>query len=396
MSVCKLYQNKSNLFKFPLLLSVLPLIENLNGGNRKLLSCFHNLLLIPLRTKIKRVELKFELSEGNLCNHFQPFYNSPNQTLNQQLKFKKIMRKFKFPLIAAFFAGLFTLALLSCKKEKSDPSLTSDAAKKTRMDAPVLACGIATTASIEIKVTAGASGAPAGFSVQWITAAALASGPDGVAGTSDDNTWPSSDAIGLCKASFSGNASGFYYSLAAGQTATVRIGDILYDNPGASTNCSDALVCGTAYVFRAFAHANSALTRSDFTANLNCSTASCPTDACSLSQGYWFNNASVHAWPGSISFGSCTYDEASGRALKVLYKAGGVVMQSFLQASAIKLSYYGNEAAIPAVVKADLDILEAFLGTLPCLSTGSPLPSATSPEATAAAARISTWIDAHH
>ena len=306
------------------------------------------------------------------------------------------MKRFKFPLAALLFAGLFTMAFLSCKKEKNDPSLTSDAAKKTKMDVPTITCGISTTASIEIKVTAGATGAPAGFSVQWLTAAAYALGADGVAGTADDNSWPSSDAIGICKASFSGNANRAFYNLAPGGVSTVRIGDILYDNPGASTTCPDQLACGTAYVFRVFAHANSTLNRSDFTANLSCSTSPCPTDACSFSQGYFFNNASVHAWPGSITFGSCTYDEATGRALKVAFKAGGVVMQSFLQASAIKLSFYGNEAAIPASVQADVDILNAFLATLPCLSTASALPTATSPEATAAAQRISDWVDAHH
>ena len=306
------------------------------------------------------------------------------------------MKKLKFPLVAFLFAGLFMMAFLSCKKEKNDPSLTSDAARKTKMDAPTITCGISTTASIEIKITAGASGAPAGFSVQWLTAAAYALGADGIAGTADDNSWPASDAAGLCKASFSGNANGAFYNLAAGQTSTVRIGDILYDNPGASTNCSDQLACGTAYVFRVFAHANSTLTRSDFTANLSCSTSACPTDACSFSQGYYFNNGSVHAWPGSVTFGACTYDEANGCAIKVTFNAGGVVMQSFLQASAIKLSFYGNATAIPPSVQADVDILDAFLATLPCLSTASSLPTATSPEATAAAKRISDWIDAHH
>ena len=97
------------------------------------------------------------------------------------------MKRFKFPLAALLFAGLFTMAFLSCKKEKNDPSLTSDAAKKTKMDVPTITCGISTTASIEIKVTAGATGAPAGFSVQWLTAAAYALGADGVAGTADDN-----------------------------------------------------------------------------------------------------------------------------------------------------------------------------------------------------------------
>jgi hypothetical protein len=69
-------------------------------------------------------------------------------------------------------------------------------------------------------------------------------------------------------------------------------------------------------------------------------------------------------------------------------------MQSFLQAAAIKLSFFG--ASIPADVQADLDIVDAFLATLPCLSGASALPSATNADASAAAKRISDWIALHH
>src|SRR5215212_5756389 len=90
------------------------------------------------------------------------------------------------------------------------------AGKKTKIDTPTISCAGSTQASINIQVTApsgaNATGLPAGFSIQWITAEAYAAGPDGVPGTADDNSWPASDG-NLCKASFSGNANLSRYNL---------------------------------------------------------------------------------------------------------------------------------------------------------------------------------------
>src|SRR4029450_1367764 len=98
------------------------------------------------------------------------------------------------------------------------------------------------------------------------------------------NMWPTtSDCVpgvdprcpaSFCKASFSGNAFGSRYNLAANACITVNLGEFLFDN-GASTTCPNALQCGTCYVFRAFAHADSNKNRSDFTGNLQCSTLDC-------------------------------------------------------------------------------------------------------------------------
>src|SRR4051812_41729012 len=88
------------------------------------------------------------------------------------------------------------------------------AGKTGTMSTPVLSCGTVSEVSINILACAGATGAPAGFSLQWVTAAQLANGPDGIAGTADDNTWPASESLDLCKGSFSGNANGSRYNLA--------------------------------------------------------------------------------------------------------------------------------------------------------------------------------------
>src|SRR5258708_25762328 len=148
--------------------------------------------------------------------------------------------------------------------------------KITKMDTPTIDCASGTTqTSIFITVTGGLNtGAPAGFTLQWQTAADYAT-----------NGWLNSATI--CDGSFSGNANVSRYYLLAGQSVTVSIGEFLFDN-GASTNCgATALVCGTDYVFRVFAHANSTLNRSDFSLNKTCRTLDCRQDGvCTFTQGY--------------------------------------------------------------------------------------------------------------
>jgi hypothetical protein len=155
------------------------------------------------------------------------------------------------------------------------------AGKKTKVDTPVLSCGDSTQTSINIQVCApsgtGATGDPAGFSLQWETVADFLA----------NNGWYLSEDDRLCKGSFSGNANLSRYNLAPGECVTVDVGEFLFDN-GASTNCLGELTCGTSYVFHAFNHATSKLNRSDFTGDLSCSTLACDSDvSCTLSQGYW-------------------------------------------------------------------------------------------------------------
>src|SRR4030095_13437996 len=82
-------------------------------------------------------------------------------------------------------------------------------AKPSKMSTPTITCGTASKVSIQITSPAGATGAPAGFSLQWMILA------DFVA---NGNVWPSSDSGTLCHASFSGNASSSRYNLAAGES----------------------------------------------------------------------------------------------------------------------------------------------------------------------------------
>ncbi|HEV8368365.1 MAG TPA: hypothetical protein VGQ39_10485 [Pyrinomonadaceae bacterium] len=186
------------------------------------------------------------------------------------------------------------------------------AAGKPAMSTPIIACGGSGQDYIDINVTAGSpTGAPAGFTIQWQTA-----GDYEQFGWPADSTCPPDEngvptcGESLCKASFSGNAASSNYTLAAGQSVTVRIGNLLMGN-GVSTDCPEApLLCGHNYVFRTFAHASSNNQRSAFTGNLTCATTECPVDCDPnvKSVDFWKTHSTFctgegcqeDAWPPSV------------------------------------------------------------------------------------------------
>ena len=164
-------------------------------------------------------------------------------------------------------------------------------ARKGKYDAPTITCESSTENTITIRITAGATGAPAGFSVHWVTCDQYAKGPDGTAGTTDDNSFGSGTQN--CAASFSGNANGTRWNLGPNEFETVVIGGLNDADPGVSFSCNDPLTCDTCYAFRTFAHASSSANRSDFSATTQCTTAACEPKGfedgafCTRSQGYY-------------------------------------------------------------------------------------------------------------
>jgi hypothetical protein len=181
-------------------------------------------------------------------------------------------------------------------------ALASSAQAKPKFDAPTLTVVGQTQHTIFLQVCAGPSGAPAGFSVQWVKHSdypALTCGATG-----QDALWPPSDtSTNLCKASLSGTPGCSIYNLAPNACVTIEIGNLNDSVCGVGLdNCGAAeLDCGTEYVFRAFAHGNSSKNRSDFTANLCGSTESC-VQGCVLTQGYWKNHPCE--WPSPFTPGA--------------------------------------------------------------------------------------------
>ncbi len=254
------------------------------------------------------------------------------------------------------------------------------APQKTKVDTPIINCGTATQASINIQVCApaGGTGLPAGFSLQWMTAADYAA---------NGNQWYSSDDPRLCKASFSGNANLSRYNLKAGECVTVNVGDFLFDE-GASTNCAGALVCGTPYVFRAFGHATNALYRSDFTANLTCATLPCGHgNSCTYTQGYWKTHGptgcnpsgGANVWPvAGLTLGTVSYTDAQLCSIFNTPAAGNGLIALAHQLIAAKLNIANG--ADGTAVTAAIAAADALIGGLiiPPVGSGSLAPSTTS------------------
>lgn len=225
-----------------------------------------------------------------------------------------------------------------------------------------------------------------GRSGRLLTAAQLAAGPDGIAGTADDNTWLASDSLDLCKASFSGNANGSAYKLAKGQCTSINLGDSLFDDPGASSNCaSTPLACGTIYAVRGFAHANSTLFRSNFTADLFCATADCPVDSCTFTQGYWKTHGpiptgnNVNEWAVTeLTLGAVLYTDLQLQSIFDTPAAGNGLISLAHQLIAAKLNVANGADATD--VAGAITAADALIGGLviPPVGSGSLPNSATS------------------
>lgn len=240
---------------------------------------------------------------------------------------------------------------LAVKKAAADTKLP--------LDTPTLACAGASQASITLRFTAGASGAPAGFSLQWMKKADY-----------DLSGWPASDSATLCEAGFSGNANLSRYELAAGESVDVEVGDFLFDN-GASTDCMLPLECGVTYVFRAFAHATSERKRSEWSANLECATLACTqVVVCTYTQGYWKTHGPVptgnntNQWPvASLMLGSVNYTDLQLLDILNTTPAGGnglVALAHQLIATKLNIANGSDATAIAAAV-ANADALIAGL-----------------------------------
>jgi len=248
-------------------------------------------------------------------------------------------------------------------------------ATKSRMDAPTLLCAGSTQTSINLQVAAGPTGAPAGFSIQWMTAEQYAAGG-----------WSQLELGIGCHASFSGNANLSRYNLGPNEVVTVNVGEFLFDQ-GTSTSCPEALTCGTQYVFRVFAHATSALQRSDFTADFTCSTLPCASgESCTFTQGYWKTHGpsptgnNTNEWPVSqLELGSVTYTDVELQAILDTPASGNGLIALAHQLIAAKLNV--AKGADPGDVEDAIAAADTLIGSLvvPPIGGGSLKSAVTSP-----------------
>ncbi len=227
--------------------------------------------------------------------------------------------------------------------------------------------------NIAVTVRAGQTGAPAGFSIQWMTLA------DYVA---LGNHWPVTSQVpnpaapSFCRATFGvpvmPGCTG--YNLLPGQSVTVTIGDdSLYDNCAVSSPCSGSpLLCNTAYVFRASAASNVDL-RSN---TIMCATLPCVGSSCTYTQGYWRTHPD--AWPvTSLTLGTVTYQAAELMAILDNPAQGNGLVILTHQLIAAKLNIANG--ADPSVVQQAITDADNMIGALvvPPIGNGYLAPGQT-------------------
>ncbi len=292
------------------------------------------------------------------------------------------MKKIKLPLIVLLAAGLLTLTFFGCKKEIQTPGLTSAAEIKTNLDAPTVKCAVCAIPngpSIAIQVCAGATGTPAGFSVQWM----LKSEYDANGG------WPVAAGANssFCQATYSGAPTCSVYDLAPNSCAEVNIGDYPFDDCGVSSECANKpLICGQEYIFRALAlNDPNGLGVSEFSANQVCSTQPCVEGGCTYTQGYWKTHGPTpkgnnkNEWPvNSLTIGTVNYTALQLQSIFDKAPAGNGLISLAHQLIAAKLNV--AKGAAPTYVAAKIVAADALIGALviPPAGGGYLAPATTS------------------
>lgn len=230
------------------------------------------------------------------------------------------MKKSTVLTMVAALLGLLVLGwLISCGENQTTTTANNPVEPhrlaKEALDAPTLSCVSSTQTTITVRVCAGESGAPAGFSLQWKK-------PD--------------ESEFSCDASFSGQPGESIFSLDPGQCIDIEVA-VPTGETGETFHCTDDLECGTEYVFRAFAHAEGGpdgLGRSDFSDEITCSTEPCQQEEQGCTPGYWKNHTG--AWEGYLSsdkvgdvfdipscLDDCSIDFANSSLLDALRFRGG-------------------------------------------------------------------------
>lgn len=223
------------------------------------------------------------------------------------------------------------------------PALASAAA----YDTPTCAFYAKGQAKIGLEVTAGASGAPAGFTVVWMK--------------HQDYLDAGSQWVNPHIASFGGiptlNLWGAWtFQLGAADEAVVEMGDLFDETGVAATNTSE-LEPSTAYIFRVFANGDANGTASSPSADVVVSTNSIRN--CTYTQGFWKTHP--EDWPVlSLAVGGMTYTQAQLLSIFNTPAAGNGLLSLAHQLIAAKLNL-ANGATPGATVLAQINAADALI-----------------------------------
>lgn len=223
------------------------------------------------------------------------------------------------------------------------------------LDPPDLTVSMIDRSSVRLSVTAGSSGTPAGFTVEWMSEA-------------DYQTWGGWPAAGhpaILVCDFTGTPTLTTvpgvpdYALGPGVSIIVEVGD-LSDETGVYTYDGDELPWGSGFVLRAYANATDSEAQSAPSATLHVSTLAGGID-CVFTQGYWKNHP--EAWPAaSLQLGAVI--NTAGELLDIFNtpaQGNGLIFLAH-QLIATKLNL--GAGADPTPIQAAIDAADALIGAL--------------------------------
>lgn len=253
-------------------------------------------------------------------------------------------------------------------------TLTTSFAAAATLDTPSLALTSSGRTSLRVLVSAGVSGAPEGFRMQWMPASSfdLAGG------------WPATVDSRLAQGDFTGvptlnTTDGTReFKLLAREQASVQVGD-LFDETGvlaAGLTDLNELQSDQVYVIRVQAIGGASDSQSPWSQSFRVTTTA--SQNCTFTQGYWKNHPSV--WPTtSLKIGNVTYTQAQILQVYNQPAAGNGLISLFHQLSATKLNIAQGAVAPPAVQTA-ITNADALIGNLvaPPIGSGSLSPGSTS------------------
>jgi len=250
-------------------------------------------------------------------------------------------------------------------------SLVAASFAMAALDTPALVAGTSGHAKQLITVTAGATGAPNGFTIRWMDQSTY---------YANGGQFPATPSLDESNASFTGvptlNTFGGQYStfkLGPNQSIQIEIGD-LFDETGVSGTRIE-LEDGVRYYFAAFANDESG--NADSGLSLAVSGATTESTNCTYTQGYWKNHP--NAWPvTSLTLGTVSYTKAQLITILGTSVGGNGLISLAHQLIAAKLNI--AQGADPSAAAAAIAAADALIGGLvvPPIGAGYLDPSDTS------------------
>lgn len=253
-----------------------------------------------------------------------------------------------------------------------------------RLDPPTVHQGAEATTIIQLTVTAGATGAPNGFTIEWIPRSLH----DALAGWPADPRDPRIHSViyfGSPSLNTTGGTDSFL--LGPGESATIEIGDI-FDETGVIATSAAEMAAGTEYAIRVRANGDAGMPDGEgvLPSSSRGTTHMCRTkrndgddrEECVHSQGWWKSHPD--AWPVShLRLGDVLYTKPQLLAIWKKPAAGNGLISLAHQLMAAKLNLVAGAVATPSLGSA-IAAADALIGTkvIPPVGSGRLGPGSTS------------------